>query len=417
MKKSLFYCIATLLLSCQLQAHTITVTAEFTPSITNPKNNSFTNTTQNYGFCVNFPARCENEGWHSLALGINADPDEVILQNDNVSFNVPAAYRDVVIRKLNSDEHHTLRFAFNGLGARTQGYGGNATGANNQWTGGPGPSWLYPGAGGCSNSGWAVGGTSHIDWFWRWPSRTDSMTCHKTTTVDRGRFPNLRNINFSYILTTPNPLEMSDGVYVGSIELDVAGSGADINIGGLKYKTSDDKLIINFELTVTHEMRINPLDDGVLSLHACQPGKICTESQNKINWERSTITGIAPVLTAESQFMVTSSGSFTTYLSCEFNQGEQCGIRSEKTGHTVPINTFLSLPENIKNKSGHFVKNMPVKNVKDLDYAFFTTENYTINGQGKFHFEITQQDVVAMKKHAPDDYSGIVTVIFDPQVW
>jgi hypothetical protein len=128
------------------------------------------------------------------------------------------------------------------------------------------------------------------------------------------------------MLTTPNPLEMDDGVYEGKIIYSVAGSGAEINVGGPKYQTSDDQLIINFELTVTHEMSVRPLETGTVELHACQTGKICTAAENKINWEKSTVTNIPPELTAESQFEITSSGSFTTYLSCEVNAGTSVGL-------------------------------------------------------------------------------------------
>lgn len=416
MKKIVFGLMLSLLSGHTLFAKTITVTAEFTPSVESPGNNKFTNTTPNYGYCASFPANCTTNGWFSVNFGIDANPTQAILAQDEVSFNMPSAFRDVVITNKATGTQRVVKFAINGFGARKNGYGGQANAVWQGWSGGSSSDWLYPPSG-CSSTGVSSGNNSIYDWFWRWPGRNDTTVCAKKTTVDRGSTPSLNRTNFMYMLTTPNPLEMDDGVYEGQIIYSVAGSGAEINVGGPKYQTTDDQLIINFELTVTHEMSVRPLETGTVELHACQTGKICTAAQNKINWEKSTVTNIPPVLTAESQFEVTSSGSFTTYLSCEVSVGEQCGLRSAKTGDVVPMKTLLTLPGNIQTTSGTSVRNMLMKNVKDTDYALFTTAEFSKNAKGKFHFEVDKQDVVQMQKNAPDDYTGVVTVIFDPQVW
>lgn len=414
MKKIIFGLVLSLLYGHTLFAKTITITAEFTPSVTSPDNNKFTNTTPNYGYCAGgFATNCVNNGWFTVAFGISAEPSEAILAEDNVSYNMPSSTRDVVVTNRVSGTQRVVKFAINGFGGRNRGYGDQATGVNTGWSGG---SWVNQPSG-CNGSGYGVGDNNAYSWFWRWPNRNDTTVCSKKSTVDRGRYPTLEMTSFMYLLTTPNPLEMDDGVYEGQISYSVAGSGAEINVGGPKYQTSDNQLIINFELTVTHEMSVRPLETGTVALHACQTGKICTAAENKINWEKSTVTNIPPELTAESQFEITSSGSFTTYLSCEVNAGDQCGLRSVKTGDVVPVKTLLTLPGNIQTTSGSAVRNLLMKNVKDTSYAFFKTEHFEPGGKGKFHFEVDKQDVAVMKKNAPDEYSGVVTVVFDPQVW
>ena len=414
MKKYIIALILGFVIPNHTVAATVVVTAEFTPSVSNPSNNTFSNTTVNFGYCIRFPAQCEREGWHSLRLAIDSTPSQDILQNDPVSFKVPSAFRDVVVTNTSTGEKQTVKFALIGLGADIQGFGGNATGTNSQWTGG-GTSWFYAPSG-CTGTGLASGSNNSITWFWRWPNRNDTTTCTKTSTVNRGKYPNIRNANFMYSLTTPNPLSMADGVYTGLVEYRVDGSGAELNMGGPKYTVSDRYLYIRFELKVTHELSVKPVENGELSLHACLSNKICSASQSKVNWEKATVSGIPPILTAESNFTLTSSGSFTTYLRCEFSQGQDCGIRSSKTGHTVPVKALLTLPDAVNNK-GSLIRNLRIKNVKDTGYAFFTTDGYVTNGKGKLHFEVGKQDVADMQKNAPDDYSGIITVIFDPQVW
>lgn len=415
MKKFIIALVVALVIPQPVQAATVVVTAEFTPSVSNPGNNKFTNTTANFGYCLTFPGQCEDKGWHSLPLaGITSTPSQEILQNDQVLFKVPGAYRDVIVTNTTTGEKQTVKLALLGLGAEIQGFGGNATGTNNQWSGGAASSWIYPPTG-CSGTGLLAGNAQLIRWFWQWP-RNDNTTCAKTSTTNRGKYPNIRNTNFMYSLTTPNPLSMGDGFYTGVIGYRVGGSSSEISLGGPKYTTNDSWFYIRLELSVTHELSVKPLENGELSLNACLPGKICSATQNKVNWEKATVSGIPPTLTAERNFNITSSGSFTAYLKCEFNQGQDCGIRSSKTGHTVPVKALLTLPESIKNK-GSSVNNFRMQNIRDTNYAIFSSDGYVTNSKGKIYFEVDRQDVPAMQKNAPTDYNGVITVIFDPQVW
>jgi len=48
----------------------ITFTAEFKPSVENPANNRFVNTTPLSGYCVEFPNQCVSNGTFSVSLPI-----------------------------------------------------------------------------------------------------------------------------------------------------------------------------------------------------------------------------------------------------------------------------------------------------------------------------------------------------------
>lgn len=84
--------------------------------------------------------------------------------------------------------------------------------------------------------------------------------------------------NFMYELIAPNPLAMQDGVYEGKLVYSVAASGsADILLGGPHFEPSSDSLTINFRLTVSHDLQVKPEGSTELNLHACLPGKVCSE--------------------------------------------------------------------------------------------------------------------------------------------
>lgn len=397
-------------------ARTLSITAEFTPSMINPDKNQFTNTTPTSGYCAGDNAQgCLANGWFSIMIpGLRSDPIDEVKAEDKVSFKVPSLWRDVMVTNRATGESKLIKFSFNGLGATMTGYGGDSDHVSGQWVGGNGTLWSQAPEG-CKTSGFGTGATAHYRWFWHWPNRDDSTDCGKTSTVNRGVNPRYDSFNIMYMMNTPNPHEMDDGIYEGQITYTVGGSGAEFNLGGPNYQVNDDQLTVNFVLTVTHELRVMPVETGILNLNACQPGKVCSDQQSIINWQKATISHIPPTLTAESNFSIWSSGSFVTYLQCEFSHGDDCGIKSDKTGAVIPVKTTLTLPNNILTSSGAPVKNMKMKNFKDSECALFRTDSLSTDGKGKFHFEVDRFDVLEMKKHAPDEYNGVVTIIFDPR--
>lgn len=53
-------------------AANMNITAEFTPTVSNPDNNGFVNTTRIQGYCSSNPARCAEKGAFSINLPVTS---------------------------------------------------------------------------------------------------------------------------------------------------------------------------------------------------------------------------------------------------------------------------------------------------------------------------------------------------------
>lgn len=395
-------------------AASLTITADFTPTVSAPYNISFINTTPQSGFCVSDNQRyCADGKLFSIALPVNADITRGFVLHDKLSFRMPTAWREISVVNRETGESHSLKFAVQGAGFYAR---GNTP--NKGWSLVGDRDSLFSAPPGCtsgSNGGGFYGG-DYVNFFWLWSGK-DNARCERTNMLAKRDSLRLSNNSIMYQLETPNPLLMGDGIYEGTLTYSVAGSGADIELGGELFETSDDTLNINFYLTVTHELSVTSQDTD-LTLHACQQGKICSKAQNAANWERAFVSNIAPALTAKSDFSLFSTGSFTVHISCEFNVGDDCGMQSEKTQQTVPLKASLTLPGNIVDASGRPVRDFALKNSKDIGRGFFRTATSSSAGQkGSVHFEVAKRDVEIMQRNAPDNYHGVVTLNFDPNVW
>lgn len=392
-------------------AATISVTADYTPAVSAPGDTQFTNTSKETGYCLKFPAECRSRGWHSFATTINFVPLKALNAGDSITFKMPSAWRDVVLTNTSSGETRTLRFAINGVGALlNDGFPHASTsGWESNWNVAPQ---------GCSSGSLWEASRYNFSWLITWGNRNDTTPCSKTNTIEnRGFAPWFTGANFVYLLEAPNPVQMSNGTWLGSLSYRVAGAGADINLGGDNYTPAPTTIDINFTFTVLQELTVSS-QDTALTLHACHTGKICSESASLANWERAWISNIPPVLTGKSEFTIASTGAFTVHLSCEYIVGDDCGIQSNKTSQTVPLKAMLTLPGNIADRAGRPVQHFMLKNSKDPLHAFFSTTEYIPDGRkGHLHFEVAQRDVEAMQQQAPDNYHGMVTVWFDPHIW
>ena len=130
------------------------------------------------------------------------------------------------------------------------------------------------------------------------------------------------------------------------------------------------------------------------------------------------VTRITPQLTGRSNFTLSSSGAFTVYLACEQQSGTNCALKSDNSAQLVPVQTLLTLPDNIVDSTtGSTVSRRPLALGRDLTRNTFITKSYGENKSGSIDFLVEQRDVDTMLKTRPDTYRGAVTVIFDPQIY
>lgn len=416
------YMAAVLLAGCNLTAGaaTINITASFSPSMDNPENNTFTNTTTQIGYCNNWPHLCP-AGQFSISLGgISLNGNGILYSSDNNpknNFYLGLPVNSVVdVINLQTGIKSSLIFNithFSGSWRRLTG------GAQSGWNNG---TFSYPSTGStCSSGGAGIGsgGGDGNSWYgWAWI--VSGGSCYKINTRESRDISSslLNDISIGYKLTTPNPLLLESGTYVGYLKWNVGPDG-DIDFGNA-WSPSDTQLTINFTLSVNHELKLTTIaDDRTVSLQPCASGRVCTEDEASANWERWMVTRITPQLTGHSNFRLSSSGAFSVYLECEQQSGPDCALRSDKMpSQTVPVRTLLTLPDNIvDNFTGSTVSKRELVAGKDLTKNIFTTRSFGQNRAGSIDFLVSQKNVDTMLTTRPDTYRGAVTVIFDPLIY
>ena len=416
------FMMSTLLLAgcASANAATMDITASFSPSMDNPENNAFTNTTPQSGFCAAHPANCV-DGTKSLATGLTLTPSRGLTPQDDkresLFFKWPSSTRKIMVTNIETGNTQEVYFRVSTFSGR---YTANSDAGVYNWGRGDAAFSLYP-DGGCSSlhAGW--GSYVWLEWLWWVPEGNSG--CYKITSVERpvgdSKFINKVNeLSFGYDLKAPDPLKMESGIYTGRLALRV-GPGGDIDFGD-NFQASDNELDINFTLTVNHELKLTTTPENrAVSLQPCAPGRICSEEEGSANWERWMVNRITPELTGKSNFNLSSSGEFTVYLQCEQQSGSDCALKSDNTpSQTVPVRTLLTLPENIIDHStGSTVSKRRLTTGKDLTKNVFTTKSFGENRAGSIEFLVGQKDVDTMLKTRPDTYRGAVTVIFDPDIY
>lgn len=402
-----------------LQAAVVDVTATFAPSMSNPSNNEFINTTPQSGYCSTYPSDCADHNTLSIDMGgITASLISSGLKANSeprmgVYFKIPGAWREVIVRNSETGESSKVRFRVNAFSSRYR-VVNSWTLADHQnfWNGSSFVNAPAP----CTYSGLGYRNAKYYHFNWKVPA--SDVACYKTAKIDSTGEPDLLSHNsFGYELVTPNPLSMGSGVYRGELTFDV-GPGSEIDFGD-NYKPSDTKLTINFILTVNHELKLSTASENQnVSFQPCKIEMICSVDQGAANWERWKVNRITPSLTARSNFNLSSSGAFTVYLECEQNLGTDCTLKSDNSSsQLVPVQTFLTLPENISDaKSGKSVIKQRLLIGKDLTRNLFETHEFGQNKPGYIDFLIEQRNVDTMLNTRPDTYRGSVTVIFDPLI-
>lgn len=182
MKKRLF---AFYLFALPLQAATVNITASFSPSMSDPSNDKFVNTTPQSGYCVNYPSVCGNNQTFSINMGgitaslvtsgltANSEP------RMGIYFGLPGAWRDIVVRNSETGEASTLKFRMSAFSARYNTLRAwSLTEHQQAWNGG---SFVYA-ASPCSNSGVGAYPAGSYLFMWKVPNR--DVACYKTAKTD-----------------------------------------------------------------------------------------------------------------------------------------------------------------------------------------------------------------------------------------
>lgn len=400
-----------ILTSYSINAATMNISASFSPSLNNPTNNVFTNTTPITGLCATWPSTCVGKNMVSISLPLTAQNTKLITASssirDGMFFKIPRAIRQIVIRNKETGETSTVGFYFDFFSTRITPTGG----AEGAWENGT-LNWSS-GKDGCA-SGLYYNTNSYTDFGWSYGS-SSLDGCYKKSRFNRTSLDRYTNMAVSYKLTTPNPLRLGSGHYEGEINYSV-GPGGDFDFGD-NAVPSDSVLTVKFDLHVNHELKVSATtEDQNITLRACEAASVCTEEQANVLWEKWIMSRIPPVLKGRGGFLLSSSGTFTTWLQCEYKIGTDCAIKSDNSTLQVPVKAMLTLPNNVvDSSSGNVVNQRSLSTLKDLSQLFVTRE-FGQNKQGSVDFLVDKKSVESMLKE-PGTYRGNVTVMFDANIY
>ncbi|EJF7712655.1 hypothetical protein M8697_002890 [Providencia rettgeri] len=395
------------------QSATIDLTAKFTPSINNTNGDGvFINTTPQGGYCATWPQYCPS-GEVSVVLPLSTKISYPINANNEPRqgpyFILPKTEKILTVINQSTGESFDVKFRITNFSARYEKNIGQT-----DWNGG---SFVNtPSGNGCAFGGVGVGSGSAFYHF-MWKTLNNTNPCYKISSVDRTEPATFYSMSIGYSLQAKDSLlTIGSGIYKGKISFTV-GPGGDFDFGD-NYQASDSFVDINLTLSVNHDLIVKTSsDDRSLALEPCKNGKVCTQEQGRDNWERWMISRVTPEMTAKSNFQLSSSGAFTVYLQCEYEKGENCALKSDKNEQLVPIHSYLTLPDNVvSQQTNNLVIREPMSIRKDFSNIFLS-KNLGSNRKGSIDFLVNQRDVDTMLLTRPDTYRGVVTVIFDPNIY
>ena len=403
--------VSVMVLTCASTADALNqnITALFRPDPSKPQQNTFVNTTPSSGYCQEYPSQCGSSTF-SIRLPINFNSSGPIQANhgdprQGAMFNVPADWRITQVTHTGTGETALVEVRWSGLGALHElpssavdlvGGGVSVWRAHELlWNG---LAWVYaPSPCRYSGLGWYTERT--YKFFWKTPTEG---TCAKRANY---LVPSLRYnyLDFAYELRTPNPLRMSSGQYTGSITYGV-GPGRDVDMGDVMV-ASDSVITLNFKLDVEHTLKID-----------VPPGGNRVELVPQEGWQSWLNSGRKPTrLFRDQRFHISTSSRFKMMLECQHVSGNTCAVSEAGSGHAVPVDISVSLPDGLTDAA-----DQPVNHRRLLrdgsGTELFQPGFYIDRRPGTLHFEVARTSVEAMLDSGAKAYTGNVTVIWDSEV-
>lgn len=404
--------VSVLLFSCVPAANALTqdISALFRPDPSKPNENTFLNTTPISGYCADRPSDCRATGMFSVRLRLSANTISPIQANhedprQGAMFKVPASWRPVQVTHTGTGEIETVEVRWSGFGSRQLfsnsvielvGGGASVWGAHRAlWSG---LEWVYAPLP-CQYSGVSLYNITSYAFFWKVPTEG---VCGKTA---RYLIPAMsyNYLDFAYELRTPNPLKMSSGQYTGSLTYSV-GPGQDIDMGDVMIP-NDSALTLNFKLDVEHTLKVE-----------VPPGGNRVELVPQEGWQSWLNSGRKPTrLFRDQSFHISASSRFKMGLECQYISGNTCAISEAGTGHAVPVDVSVTLPNGLTDAAGQPVNRRRL--LRDgSGTELFLPGFYIDRRPGTLHFEVARSSVEEMLDSGAKAYTGDVTVIWDSEI-
>lgn len=398
-----------LLISSSTNALVQDITATFTPDPANPLKNEFVNTTPESGVCTYHASAiplCKALGIFTIRTAFSATSTGPILANhenprQGAMWKVPSDFRDVQVTHSETGEVETVQVRIAGIGHRWDLNRPPGVGAwdhpgiiswSDQWRHAPSP---------CVGINYIAAATAYALFFWIVPE--GAGVCSRTPGMDIPKFW-YSTLEYAYAIKTPKPLTMSSGQYTGSINYTM-GPGGDFDFGDVMIP-DDNLLTFNFTLDVQHALKVE-----------VPPGGHHVELIPQGGWQAWLNQGRKPTrLFRDQTFNISSSSRFKMRLECQYSNGRNtCALWEPKSGHGVPLNVSVSLPNGLTDAAGQPVNRRPLL-LDGSGTELFQPGFYIDRKPGTLHFEIARDQVEQMLTGVGKTYSGNVTVIWDSEV-
>ncbi|WP_414479207.1 hypothetical protein [Pseudomonas bijieensis] len=404
--------VCALLFTCTPAANALSrdISAIFRPDASKPQENIFLNTTPVSGYCESHSAECRTAKMFSIRLPIISNAISPIQANhgdtrQGAMFKVPANWRTAQITHTGTGETEVVEVRFSGIGSRYRipagvvnvvGGGVNLLTAHQRlWRG---SSWVNPPTP-CQYSGMGFYSPTDYEFFWKTPTQG---VCAKPALY---LIPAMSytHLDFAYELRTPNPLKMSSGQYTGTLTYTV-GPGQDLDLGDVMIP-NDSAITLNFKLDVEHTLKVE-----------VPPGGNRVELVPQEGWQAWLNSGRKPArLFRDQRFHISASSRFKMALECERISGNTCAIAEAGTGHAVPVDVSVTLPDGLTDAGGQPVNRRRL--LRDgSGTELFQPGLYVDRRLGMLHFDVAQSSVEQMLDSGAKAYTGNVTVIWDSEV-
>nr|WP_225917668.1 MULTISPECIES: hypothetical protein [Pseudomonas] len=385
------------------------ISAVFRPDPSKPQETVFLNTTPPSGYCAEFPSQCRMWAMHSVRLPLNVNSIRPIQAahtdpRQGAMFQVPANWRTAQIVHSGTGETEIVQVRWVGIGSRYQlpvsvvdlvgGGVDPATAHTKLWN----DNWGFPPTP-CHFSGFGRLGENFYEFFWRTPMEA---VCAKKAQYP---IPSMAYtyVDFAYELRLPNPMRMTSGQYTGDLTISI-GPGREVDMGDVMLPGSS-ALTLNFRLDVEHAFKVE-----------VPPGGNRVELVPPDGWQAWLNNGRKPTrLFRDQRFHLSTSTRFKMMLECQYISGNTCAISDAGSGHSVPVDIRVSLPDGLTDFAGQPINQRRL--LRDGSGTELILPSFYVDRRAaNLSFEIAQASVEQMLDGGARTYIGNVTVIWDSEV-
>jgi hypothetical protein len=328
------------------------IRALFQPDPSQPNKNVFINKTPDSGYCASYPGQCADNNMFSIQVPIRFNTVTPLFASNGIWVKVPAEWRELTVTNQQTQETSKVQVRISGIGSKFHlskpvteltGQSDVLEGHRKLWTSN---SWVYA-TPPCLYSGVGFYSPTTYAFFWKTPQ---PQACVKTAAFDVGQMY-FDNLDIAYELRTPNPLDMSTGLYTGSLNYSVGRANADFTMGPF-FDSDDSNLRLDFVLDVQHTLKVDLPPGG---------NKVALEPEG--GWQRWIASGQRPSRIYRDQlFHLSASSRFKVRIECDsidrITDCRMLGDRAEPNPAVSFVQTKLSLPLGITGPDGAPVQNL-----------------------------------------------------------